>query len=111
MLCLVLYLSISYLQYNVNSTNQIGQVSCKIEKMKGPIKKENRGNPIGSHLNVSYEECTRRCNDYEPCQSFTYSTPKKNCWMMDKQINENETVLNENKKFFTAYKICVIRKL
>ena len=79
--------------------------------MKGPIKKENRGNPIESHLNVTYDECIRRCNDYEPCQSFIYDNKKKNCWMMDKQINGNETLLNENKNFFTAYKICAIRKL
>ena len=79
--------------------------------MKGSIKKENRGNPLQSYRNVTYDECTKRCIDYEPCQSFLYDTPKKNCFMMDKQINGNETLLNENKKFFTAYKICVIRKL
>ena len=79
--------------------------------MKGPIEKESRGNPIGSHLNVTYDECTRRCNDYEPCQSFNYDNKTKNCFMRDKQINGNETIITKNPNFFTSYKICSIRKL
>ena len=95
--------------FKLSAVYFLGQVSCIFEKLEGPVEKNNSGNPIGSHYNVSYDDCTRRCNDYEPCQSFMYNNKKKACYFRDKQMTGNETLMNENPNYFSAYKSCIIR--
>ena len=51
------------------------------------------------------EDCEQFCNGITLCNSFTYEPNVKSCWLKEKEVTENEEVIDRD-DYFTVYKTC-----
>ena len=51
------------------------------------------------------EYCEQFCNGIRRCNSFTYEPNVKSCWLKEKEVTEDEEVVDRD-DYFTVYKSC-----
>lgn len=51
------------------------------------------------------DDCEQICNGISLCNSFTYEPNVKSCWLKEKEVIENEDVIDRD-DYFTVYRSC-----
>ena len=55
---------------------------------------------------ATFEVCEEICINDDKCNSFTYNTPKEECYFKDKKLFGNEQLMSESTRYYSAYKVC-----
>ena len=75
--------------------------------MEGPVIKDNRGNPVGTHNDIAdFPSCGKICDKNEKCQSILFNRKNKKCNLKDALLTGSEPIPKKNENMFSVFKTC-----
>ena len=82
-------------------------LECTYASMEGPVSKDDRGNPVGTHNDVSdIKSCGKLCDKNENCQSILFSRKNQKCNLKDVLLTGSEPIPKKNENMFSVYRTC-----